>query len=241
MSDDQMTYCRSVEEYLTRANGGHLVRIVGPAFELVRGWADDGVPLSVVFRGIDAKVARHRSGAARRPLRIEFCEADVREGYDAWRRAIGVAASTAPAAEAAGETAATEPAPRRPSLAKHLDRAVARLGGLLGRMDLPETFRDAIGGVIEALGDVRERARTARGSEREALARSLADIERVMMLAAREVAGDAVWRDIERTAAADLAAFRSRLSTEKWDQAVATTADRLLRERMGLPTIIFDL
>ena len=41
-------YCRQVEDHLTRVNGGHLVRIVGPGFELVRGWANEGIPLSVV-------------------------------------------------------------------------------------------------------------------------------------------------------------------------------------------------
>ena len=32
-------YCRQVEAYLCRKNDGHLVRIVGPAFEQVCGWA----------------------------------------------------------------------------------------------------------------------------------------------------------------------------------------------------------
>ena len=63
-------YCRRVEDYLTRENGGHLVRIVGPGFELVRGWAAEGIPLSVVYRGIDRKLERHRAGHAARPLRV---------------------------------------------------------------------------------------------------------------------------------------------------------------------------
>ena len=32
-------YCREIEAYLCRKNDGHLVRIVGPAFEQVCGWA----------------------------------------------------------------------------------------------------------------------------------------------------------------------------------------------------------
>ena len=46
-------YCRQVEAYLCRKNDGHLVRIVGPAFEQVCGWARKGVPLKVAWRGID--------------------------------------------------------------------------------------------------------------------------------------------------------------------------------------------
>jgi hypothetical protein len=67
---DVAEYCRRVEDHLTRVNAGHLVRIVGPGFELVRGWAEAGVPLSVVFRGIELKAERHREGASTRPLRI---------------------------------------------------------------------------------------------------------------------------------------------------------------------------
>ena len=36
-------YCRQVEAYLCRKNDGHLIRIVGPAFEQVCGWATRGV------------------------------------------------------------------------------------------------------------------------------------------------------------------------------------------------------
>ena len=72
-------YCRRVEQHLTQVNGGHLVRVVGPGFEMVRQWAEAGIPLTVVFHGIELKAERHRAGASRRPLRIEFCDADVRE------------------------------------------------------------------------------------------------------------------------------------------------------------------
>ena len=49
-----------------------------------------GVPLSVVYRGIDMKAERHREGQARRPLRIEFCEAMCASVFDNWRRAVGL-------------------------------------------------------------------------------------------------------------------------------------------------------
>ena len=91
-------YCRQVEDHLTRVNAGHLVRIVGPGFELVRQWAEEGMPLSVVFRGIDLRAERHRAGKSRRPLRIEFCEADVRDLFDGWRRAVGLPRATDAAA-----------------------------------------------------------------------------------------------------------------------------------------------
>src|SRR4051794_28620234 len=82
-----------MEAYLCRKNDGHLIRIVGPAFEQVCGWAQRGVPLNVAYRGVDRYVERYYAkGPKRRPVRIEFCEADVLDVFDEWRRAVGVTA-----------------------------------------------------------------------------------------------------------------------------------------------------
>ena len=176
---DLGAYCRSVESHLTRVNGGHLVRIVGPGFDVVRRWAADGVPLSVVFRGIELKAARHQAGASKRPLRVEFCDDDVRELFDDWRRAIGLAPAAEDAAGAgdadgasgaAGASDAAGAAPaadaprgaRRPAT-RDLDRAIERLGRASGRLDWPEALRDADRrAAVGARGDPRRGARRAR-------------------------------------------------------------------------------
>src|SRR5262245_58942634 len=93
MSVDQ-DYCRTIETYLCRKNDGHLIRIVGPAFELVSGWAEKGVPINVACRGIDRYFERYYAkGPRRRPVRVEFCEADVLAVFDEWRRAVGITAA----------------------------------------------------------------------------------------------------------------------------------------------------
>src|SRR5688500_11918762 len=87
---DSGQFCGAVEAYLCCRNGGHLIRIVGPSFEMVRGWAENGVPVSLVQRAIDVCSERRESRReASRPLRIEFCEAEVREQFQRWRRAVG--------------------------------------------------------------------------------------------------------------------------------------------------------
>ena len=89
-------YCRQVERYLCRRNGGHLVRIVGPAFDTVTGWAGQGIPLRVALRGIDRCIDREDAkGPRRRPVRVEFCEADVLDAFDEWRRAVGAVVGVA--------------------------------------------------------------------------------------------------------------------------------------------------
>jgi hypothetical protein len=232
-------YCRQVEDYLTRANGGHLVRIVGPGFGLVRQWAADGIPLRVVWRGIDHKVERHRTGQARRPLRIEFCEADVRDVYENWQRAVGLGTGAGLADAAADETAAgAAPADRRrPSLSKHLDRALERLARTGGRLDLPERLRDGLGAIAGAVAEVRETAKTARGADRDELATRVAALDRDLLQLAREAATADLITDVRRDAEQDLAAYRGRLSGDAWVRAVEATAAQLLRDRLELPTL----
>lgn len=108
-------FCREIEAYLCRKNEGHLVRIVGPVFDQVCGWAAQGVPIKIAYRGIDRYFDRQQAkGPAprRRPIRVEFCEADILDAFDEWRRAVGVTAS-AVAADAADvfSTAATAGSP----------------------------------------------------------------------------------------------------------------------------------
>ena len=70
---DPGEYARQVERYLCQKNRGHLVRVVGPAFEMVCGWATTGVPLKIALRGIDRCCERLEArGPRRRPVRIEF-------------------------------------------------------------------------------------------------------------------------------------------------------------------------
>lgn len=91
-------FSREIEAYLCRKNDGHLIRIVGPVFEKVCGWAARGVPLRVAFQGIDRYFERRQAkgpAANRRPARVEFCEPDVLDAFDAWRRAVGVVSGMA--------------------------------------------------------------------------------------------------------------------------------------------------
>jgi hypothetical protein len=240
---DAGAYCRQVEAYLTRANGGHLVRIVGPGFALVRQWAADGIPLRVVYRGIDHKVERHRAGQARRPLRIEFCDADVRDVYENWQRAVGLttrgASGEPEPAESPAESSTEAPPPdrRRPSLSKHLDRALDRIGRTAGRLELPEQLREGLGAVIAELAAVRDEAKTLRGPERDALAERVVRLDRDLVALARASAGTELLATVRRDAEQDLSSYRGRLSGDAWAKALEATADQLLRDRLGLPTL----
>jgi hypothetical protein len=259
-------YCRSVEEHLTRVNDGHLVRIAGTGFERVRQWALDGIPLSVVCRGIDLKAERHRTGRSRRPLRIEFCDGDVRDVYEHWRRAVGVSALTdagSRGAAEAGPDAPIEGGPpderRRPSLARQLDRIVEKLGRAAGRLDAPEPLRDAIAIALEQITALRDEARGKRRSARAphgpastpaahgvAPGDTAADVvsrlsatDRLLIEAARDAAGGRLVADLRAAAERDLVSYRGRMPAKAWSRCVEAATEQSLRDRFGLPT--FDV
>jgi hypothetical protein len=234
---DVGSYCRQVEDYLTQVNSGHLIRVVGPAFELVRGWARAGVPISIVFEGIRLKAERHHAGRSKRPLRLEFCAADVDQLFDRWRRAIGL--SAAAAAMDTGSPAEAAPR-RRPSLAKHVNRAIERLTRSASRADVSEAYRDAVNQMLDRLIDVRDRWSGARGADRTEAAGRLLDLDRALLDAVRGTLDGPALEALRAEAMADVSAFRSRLTAEAWERTLAVGLDRHIRERFGLPVLELD-
>jgi hypothetical protein len=234
VSADLGSYCRQVEDHLTRVNGGHLVRIVGPGFAVVRQWAEEGIPLSVVRRGIDLKADRHRAGRARRPLRIEFCDSDVRDVWEGWRRAVGL-----PAGGSDPGLDRMAGARRHPSLVRHLDRVIDRLGRLAGALELPAPVREAATGALTDVSALRDASRQLRGAAREKAVRRLEELDARLLSDTRASIPAAVLDEMAADAERELAPFRDRLSAEAWKRAVAVSVDRRLRDHFGLPVIEF--
>jgi hypothetical protein len=234
------TYCRELEAYLCRKNDGHLVRIVGPAFEQVCGWAARGVPLGVAQRGIDRYFERYYAkGPRRRPVRIEFCEADVLDAFDEWRRALGIPLASGGASMAReqpdGDPGDVSPVPPKESLPAHLERAIARL--TVARASAETWLDAAIDAVIRELETMRSTAKGLRGPAREAVVDRLAALDRQLLDLVRERSGDATLGQVTREADSELAPFRDRMLTEAYAKAREACIDRLLRERARLPVL----
>ena len=227
-------YCREVEAYLCRRNDGHLIRVVGPAFELVKGWAEQGIPLVLVREAIDRVVERaeKKPHVRRRPVRIEFCDAEVLDGYDRWRRAVGVVHGDPK--EAAGTT------PRRGSLHAHVERVAVQLAAVLGSDRAPAMLQPAVQATLTALDGVMAASVSARGAARDALLATLADLDRHLLDAAAASLPRAQLDALTADAARELAAFRGRLPAAQWDAAVTNARGRLLRAAVGLPIVSFD-
>jgi hypothetical protein len=239
VSDDPATYCREIEAYLCRRNEGHLIRIVGPTFDLVTGWAARGIPLPIVFRGIDRYCDRYYAkGARRRPVQVAFCEADVLDLFDEWKRAVGVRAVTTESH--AGQDDSEEDAGRRTkgSLAAHLDRVIARLTALRSG---PERALDPqLADVVSELDRARAGAKGARGEVRAALCARLRDLDVGLVQAARSSCDVATLKRLDTEAVQQLAPFRHRMTDAAYEASKEACVDRLLREHLRLPDIAFD-
>jgi hypothetical protein len=229
---EPVDYCRNIETYLCQKNDGHLIRITGPSFDLVTAWAAQGVPLKVAFRGIDRYFERYYAkGPRRRPVRIDFCEADVLDTFDEWRRATGLT-SIAAGRAAEGEGSA---GPRGTSLPVHMERVLRRLTSAMatGRLDA------GFGDLLDRVSHEWEAARGARGAKRKALLERLAALDRELLDTARAGLDDASRAALGREAEEELAGFRAAMSPEAFARAREAAIDRLVRDRAGLPTITF--
>ena len=245
--NDTSSFCRSVEAYLCRKNDGHLVRVVGPAFEQVCSWAERGIPLNVVYQGIDRYFERYYAkGPRRRPIRIEFCEADVFDVFDEWRRAVGLPGSPASRGLPGEDTErASATGRRRESLSAHLERVVARLTALRSSSSAVPGFSRtvvdaAIDDVVREIDTARASARGLRGEARLALLDRLRELERRLTDAARAACDEQTLAQIRAEADAELAPFRDRMPADAYQQSQRAAVDRLLRERVSLPVISLD-
>jgi hypothetical protein len=255
---DPDTYCREIESYLCRKNDGHLVRVVGPAFGMVTAWAAEGIPFKVACRGIDRCFERYYAkGARRRPVRIEFCEADVLDVFDEWKRAVGIGMAGMGGGEGSGApsgslaptpvSVAATPEGDRPleqgrpthSLRAHLDRAVTRLTDLQARGGLPDRLMQAVERMIDRLANDREASRTMRGEAREAYVHALEQADAELLEAARQQTPEDTLAQLRAEAAEELAEYRRRMPPDAYERAVCAAADRLLRDHWKLPVIAY--
>ena len=240
---DVESYCRELEAYLCRKNDGHLIRVTGPAFEQVQGWATQGIPLKVAQSGIDRYFERYyRKGPRRRPVKIDFCEADILDVFDEWRRATGLIA-VAPAADDATPSLADTPsdARRGPSLPAHLERVVLRLTTARASGTLDEAFDDLIDRVARELEQARAEARGLRGEARLRLIDRLAALDAELLQRAQGTLDVSARAQVEHEADEELAPFRLGMPADAFARARGAAIDRLVRDRFRLPTIAFGV
>src|SRR5436190_16825424 len=164
MAESQIAeLCQQIEAYLCKKNDGHLIRVTGPSFELVSGWATQGIPIKVACEGIDRYFERYyRKGPRRRPVKIDFCEADVLDVFDEWKKAVGAI----PRAAEAGQAGEAGREKRGSSLPAHLERVVLKLTAARASGKLGDEFDAIIDRVCAELEIARASSGGVRGEAR---------------------------------------------------------------------------
>jgi len=226
-------YCRDIETYLCRKNDGHLIRVVGPAFEMVSRWARDGVPLKVACGGIDRYFERYyRKGPRRRPVRIEFCEADVLDVFDEWRRATGVTATQF--------DRESKPHGRTPSLPEHLERVLIKLTNAQATSVLGTNADPLIEQLSAELDCARGIAGGLRGDARRAMGDRLAAADRALLALVRQAVTADDLQALRQDVDGLLGSVVDQMAPEARERARERALDQLLRERFHLPTISYS-
>ena len=116
----------------------------------------------------------YRKGPRRRPVKIDFCEADVLDAFDEWRRATGLRQSSV-----AGHQSSVE---SHQSLPAHLQRVVMRLTQARASGLLPADFDVLVDRIASELDVARA---GVRGEARRALIDRLAAVDAELVKAAR--------------------------------------------------------
>ena len=238
---DAGAYCRAIESYLCRKNDGHLIRIVGPAFELVCGWAATGIPISVVERAIDQTSARYyATGPKRRPVRIEYCEADVLDLFDEWKRAVGVGPAMAEDDQGADDDQPSASPGRQRALAAHLDDVVGRLTGWRATPGRTKELERRVAKTVAELEAARAGAQPLRGEARQRVVTRLGTLDAVLLAGARADADDPLIRRLRSEAERSLEPFRERMQPDVFRHALDVATDRLLVDHFELPRLAYD-
>ncbi len=241
-------YCRAVESFLCRKNDGHLIRVVGPAFEMVCGWKRTGIPLSIIERAIEKRYLRYLAdGSRRRPLRIEFCERDVLELFDQWRRAVGAPHAADQRArmalfESKSEPNAEERSPRT-ALETHLDNVIQRLEFWSEKRPITSTdteLSQQIFKALEFLRVCRKSVKDLRGNARQEVIVRLKLYDEELLASIRASADQTLIQRLGSEARASLEPFRSRMASEPYENAVTIATDRLLVNHFRLPSLSLD-
>ena len=236
---DIAEFCREIEIHLCKKNDGHLIRVVGPSFDLVSRWAEQGIPIKVATAGIDRYFERYyRSGPRRRPVKIDFCEHDVLDVFDEWRRATGITGMqpSAPDAQPTEQSAVRG----RGSLPEHLERVVTKLSSARASGAIGEEFDPIIDDASHELDVVRAKAGGVRGEARAQLRVRLAEIDRAMIALARARVDGATLAQLDHEAAHELAPFKAGMAADAFARAHEAAVNHLVRARLDLPIIAFD-
>ena len=225
-------YFRAVERAFLELQGGAM--FLPPAdWDLVRGWEQRGIPLSMVLAGIRAAFSGRVRASSRMSLRD--CEAAVEGAFNALRRRRAGAGVSPQDVEAPTERAGAD--------LTDLERIAAHLGEWTpdsGMLSDPETAADLAAVAREAAERLQGIGKGAdAGSSR--VQGALKEIEDALLTHLETALAESARKEIEAEVRNTLDRHRARMPESTWREAFAAAVRRRVGKKAGLgPLTLFE-
>jgi len=182
-------------------------------------------------------------------VKIDFCEADVLDAFDEWKRAVLVGSRESVVSGRESIVADRESMTGRGtdagvrsgvSLPAHLERVVLRLTSARARGVIGPELDGLLDRIAHELDFARTEARGVRGEARQALIARLAALDRELVAEVTRALPQSAQNALAREAEDDLKAFRTAMSDAAFARARAAAIDQRVRERFALPVVRYD-
>ena len=214
-------YFTEIEEYFVRRRGKHM--LVSPLdWSLIETWKQAGIPLHIVFRGIDRALEKRGSGAGGRRINsISYCQPAVMECFEEHRQAA-IGESPGPG-HAVGDNAT--------ALALALEGLQDRLHA--AAVGFPEG--EVVGRVTRILNDLLEEIAAGRAPAMPVLEESLQACDSILLESARRHLEPERIEAFRREAEKEVKVYKKRVAAEMSRRIEANLLNRWIREAFGLP------
>ncbi|MFQ5738161.1 MAG: hypothetical protein ACE5JX_04070 [Acidobacteriota bacterium] len=211
-------YFTEVEEYFLRRRGKNV--LVSPLdWCLIELWKETGIPLQVVFQGIDRSFESARKRSRKDPTTLFYCHPAVSEVFEEYGRARLGAPAENQFVEENGAWA-------RDDVRRYicgLERSVAARSG--------ELF-DRAGA---QLSEIRSGLESGQGNDFEGIDRALNRVGSLIAESLQEELPAPRLKEIKKEVRSELKLYKKRLSKEVYRQLERSYLNRRIREEHHLP------
>ncbi|HEY2932376.1 MAG TPA: hypothetical protein VGK99_11585 [Acidobacteriota bacterium] len=220
MDHSYFNYFTEIEEYFVRRRGKHM--LISPLdWSLIESWKQTGIPLHVVFRGIDRAFERHQTRKTQKLVNsIFYCQQSVMGSYDEYLQAR-VGEST----DAEREGAADE----------KVLQAVRDLRVRLGKAAPAFTARESIERAKRMLGELEEEIAPGKSPSLVRVENTLQACDFILLEAARRLIEPSALEQFEKEARKELRIYKKKVTPEMYSRIEQNVMNRKLRAHFDLP------
>ncbi|MBI4455450.1 MAG: hypothetical protein HY644_06070 [Acidobacteria bacterium] len=221
MGYNYYNYFTEIEEYFVRKRGKHM--LVSPLdWSLIESWKQIGIPLHVVFRGIDRAFEKHQAHASEKRINsIFYCQPTVTECFDEYRQA-----------------AIGGPEQRGGNKPEYAERVLATMRGLAQRLDaVSSAFLEAevLDRARQLLGELLKEINTAGPPAMPAIEDTLKVCDSLLLESGRRNLDSAAIEAFHREARQELRIYKRKVSPEMYSRIEKNFINRKIRETCDIP------